>query len=363
MNLLPTFLLLLCLPLSNLAQTNKTEQPLAILLIGTSHWYADTSVEHFDYALKKALAFQPDVVFSEDLSPEDYDALPDYWNKAVVEKRLAYIRSHPYAEPQHPDQFIRQTYQVLRQHPTYHQDRLRLIRALYLSHDFGNARYQLYRLDKARHTFDPQVQEAYRTILGEPDSLYRSKASEYHNIFFPLLDKLQQDRILPMDCQQYDLQWQAAWNRADSLVKGWELVLKADTNSIAARQYRALMSRKNGLIELLKQAAKGGNETQFLNSPEGEEFLEMANFYGAKWLVSAAEFPHKALADMLYNWQLRNEAMCRNLVTRARSAGAKRVVVGMGANHRAVMVAMLRALPDVTVYTLNEYRPETPTGK
>ena len=360
MKLLIPFLPLFILPLTGLAQTRAVDQPLDILLIGASHDYGSYPVEHFDYPLNKALSFSPDAVFSEDLSPQDYEALADYWNKATVEKRLTYISRHLSPNPVNPDQFIRQTYQLLRQHPNDHAARMELARVLYLSHDFGNARYQLYRLDQARQTFTQQEQEAYRTLLGEPDSLYRSQSSEYHNIFFPLLDKLKQDRILPMDCQQYDLPWQVAWNKADSLFNRWEAGLKTDTTSTAARRYAAVMSRMDELNNQRKQAAKTGNETQFMNGPAGDEFLYIANFHGARHLAGAAGFPDKALQDMLHYWQLRNEGMCRNLVSRARLAGVRRVVVGVGANHRKAMITILRTLPQVTVYTLNEYSPEKP---
>ncbi|WP_460913076.1 DUF5694 domain-containing protein [Spirosoma areae] len=351
-------LLLLTIPFTGHTQPNPANQHLEILLIGASHQYGKTPVEHFEYPLGKALAFRPDAVFGEDLSPQDYDALADFWNKAALEKRVAYVRSHTYPDPKQPAQFIQQTYKLLGEHPTFHQDRMKLARALYLAHDFGNARYQLYRLDQAKITFGQQERDAYRAILGEPDSLYRSRSSEYHNIFFPLLDKLKQDRILPMDAQQYDLPWQAAWNRTDSLFRRWEASLETDTNTVAARRYAALMKRMNELTNREKQAAQAGNQTQFMNAPEGDEFLNIANFYGARRLFGLADFPEKTLSDMLHYWQLRNEGMCRNVVSRARLAGAKRIVVGVGANHRQIMVETLRAMPNVTVYTLNEYQPE-----
>ena len=357
------FLLLATLSVTSRAQTVKADQPLEILLIGASHDYGKTPVEHFDYPLNKAFAFQPDAVFSEDLSPGDYDALTSYWNKDALEKRLAYIRSHAYPDPENSDPFIQQIYRLLREHPNDHQDRMKLARALYLTHDFGNARYQLYKLNQARDAFGREEQQAYRAILGEPDSLYRSRSSEYHNIFFPLLDKVKQDRILPMDCQQYDLLWQTAWNSTDSLYRKWEADLRADTSSLAARRYAAYQNRLTALNNQRQQAAKAGTQTQFMNGPEGDEFLYIANFYGGQHLAGAAGFPEKELADMLHYWQLRNEGMCRNLVSRARLVGAKRIVVGVGSNHRKIMVDILRTMPNVSVFTLNEYQPEQAAKK
>lgn len=326
-------------------------------MIGASHDYGKNLVEHFNYPLDKALAFRPDAVVSEDLSPEDFDALTDYWNMAVVKKRLAYLQSIQYPAPKNPDTFIRETYKLLREHPNYHQDRMKLARALYLKHDFGNARYQLYRLDKAKAAFGNEERAAYQAILGVPDSLYRSRSSEYHTIFFPLMDKLQQDRLIPMDCQKYDLQWQAAWEGADSLFRKWETGVEKDSTSADARRYAALMKRTNELGALTKKADKEGETTRFMNSPEGDEYLNIVNFYGARRMFGAANFPEKALSEMLHFWQLRNECMCQNLVSRARAAGAKRVVVAVGANHRKIMVDTLRALPGVRVYNLNEYIP------
>jgi hypothetical protein len=339
------------------AQQAKTNQPLEVLMIGASHDYGKNLVEQFNYPLDKALAFRPDAVVSEDLSADDFNALTDYWNMATVKKRLAYLQSVEYPAPKNPDAFIRDTYKLLREHPNYHQDRMKLARALYLKHDFGNARYQFYRLDKAKGTFGDEERAAYQAILGVPDSLYRSRSSEYHNIFFPIMDKLQQDRLIPMDCQKYDLQWQAAWEGADSLFHKWETGVEKDSTSADARRYAALMKRTDDLGKRVKEAHQARKETEFLNSPEGDEFLNIVNFYGARRMFGAANFPEKALSKMLHFWQLRNECMCQNLVSRARAAGAKRVVVGVGANHRKIMVDMLKAIPGVTVYTLNEYNP------
>ena len=61
---------------------------------------------------------------------------------------------------------------------------------------------------------------------------------------------------------------------------------------------------------------------------------------------------------MLHQWQLRNEEMAHNVVERARIAGAKRVVVGVGANHRKIMVDILRTIPGVKVYEFNTYRSQ-----
>ncbi len=339
------------------AQPNTSNQPLEVLFIAASHNYGKNMVEQFDYPINKALAFRPDAVFSEDLSPEDFDALTDYWNMANVKSRLAYLEKLGYAAPKNPDTFIRKTYKLLRDHPNYHQDRMKLARALYLKHDFGNARYQLYRLDKAKTAFGNEEIAAYRAILGEPDSLYRSRSSEYHNIFFPILDKLQQDRIFPMDCQKYDVQWSEAWGKTDSLYKVFETALDADTNSADYRKYQTLINENNALQRSMNAAAKAGKSTEFLNTADWDKLTDYGNFYGNRYLFGLKGFPEEGVGNMLKYWTLRNECMCQNIVNRARQMGAKRVVVGVGASHRELMVKLLKATPGVTVYTLNEYQP------
>ncbi len=332
----------------------KVGQPVEVLLIGLSHSYGSKPVEQFDSVINKAYAFRPNAVFGEWLLPADYNAIPDYWNKAAVEKRLAYLKSRPYQDTKNADKLIRQTYERLRQHPNLHQERMRLARALYLKHDFGNAAYQLYRLDRARPALGREERAAYRTILGVADSLYRSRTNEYHNILFPLIDKLGQDKILPMDSQRHDKTWSAAWVNTDSLVHNWEKGL--DSNSVDGKRYVALTKRTNDLSAAGDEAQKAGLSTVALNSPEGDEYLNIVNFYGARRMFGAAGFPETAMNEMLHQWQLRNDDMAHNVVDRARAVGAKRVVVGVGANHRKIMVDILRMIPGVTVYEFNTYR-------
>lgn len=337
------------------AQAQPNRQPaLEVLMIGTSHEYNMTTNEKFSAVIEKAVAFRPDAVFGETLTAEDYDAIPDYWNKARMEKRFAYLKSIPFADPKNPDTFIRQTTKLLRTKPNYHQDRMKLARALYLKHDYGNARYQLYRLDKARPAFGAEEIAAYQAILGVPDSLYKSRNNEYHNMAFPLVDKLGLDEILSMDSQRHDMKWNAAWERADSLVKQWEARLEKDSTSAAARQYAALNKRTADLQKAINTAEKAGNATAFFNAPDGDEYLNIVNFYGARRLFGAAGFPEKAIDAMLAEWQNRNTDMVQNTVDRARKAGAKRVVVFVGANHRKIMVDGLRAMSGVTVKSLND---------
>lgn len=351
---LSTVYFLLSLLLASYAQ--KANQPVEVLLIGTSHSYGRKPVEQFDSIIHKAYTFRPDAVFGEWLSPADYEAIPDYWNKATVEKRLAYLKSQPYEDPKNAAKLIRQSYELLRKYPTLHRVRMRLARALYLQHDLGNAAYQLYRLDGARPAFGSEEKAAYLTILGAPDSLYATRTNEYHNILFPLMDKLGQDKILPMDSQRHDKNWSAAWGKTDSLVHIWENGL--DSNSVDGKRYVALMKRTNDLSAAKDKAQKAGLSTVVLNSPEGDEYLNIVNFYGARRLFGTAGFPEAAMNEMLHQWQLRNEEMAHNVVERARTAGAKRVVVGVGANHRKIMVDILRTIPGVRVYEFNTYRSQ-----
>lgn len=346
-----TLFFLLTLLITGFAQ--KADQPVEVLMIGTSHGYGNKPVEQFDSIINKAYAFRPDAVFGEWLSGADYDAIPDYWNKATVERRLAYLKSRPYADTKNADKLIRQSYELLRTHPNFHQVRMKLARALYLNRDFANAAYQLYRLDRARPAFGDEEKAAYVTILGAPDSLYRNRTNEYHNILFPLIDKLGQDKMLPMDSQRHDAAWSAAWGKTDSLIHNWEKGL--DSSSVDGKRYTALTKRTNELEQASNKASNAGNATAYFNSPDGDEYMNIMNFYGARRMFGAAGFPESAMNEMLRQWQFRNDDMAHNVVNRARAAGAKRVVVGVGANHRKLMVDILRTIPGVTVYGFNDY--------
>ena len=152
MKILVTLLLITCSLLAN-AQSTTTNQPLDILFIAASHDYGSKSAEDFSYPINKALAFKPDAVFGENLSPEDYDALDRHWNKENIDKRLAYLIQLGYKLPKNSRAFIAHQYKVLREYPYYHQERMKLAHALFLTHDFGNASYQFYLLDKMRPAF------------------------------------------------------------------------------------------------------------------------------------------------------------------------------------------------------------------
>lgn len=327
-------------------------QTIDVLMIGTSHDYGKKPVEDFKAIIDRAVAFRPDAVYGEFLSAADYDAIPDYWNKATMVKRYAYMERINYPAPKNPAKFIRQTTKLLHEHPNYHQDRMKLARALYLAHDFGNARYQLYRLDKARPVFGAEEVAAYKAILGEPDSIYTARSNEYHNMAFPLIDQLKLDRIEAMDSQRHDLKWQAAWDKADPLFKAWEKSVEQDSTSADAQRYAALNKRIMDLQKASNKAEKEGRGTLYFNSPDGDEYLNIVNFYGARRMFGAKGFPEKEIVAMLAEWQNRNTDMVRNTVERARKAGQKRVVVFVGANHRKIMVDGFLATPNVMLHEL-----------
>ncbi|MVM40798.1 hypothetical protein GO730_29050 [Spirosoma sp. HMF3257] len=342
------------------AQSVKKGQPLEILFIAAAHDYGAKPVEDFTYAINKALAFKPDAVFGENLSPEDYDALDRHWNKEAIDKRLAYLTKLGYPVPKHPQAFIARQYKLLRKYPNYHQERMKLAHALFMTHDFGNASYQFYLLDKMRPAFGAEEVAAFTRILGPVDSLKNvgfRRTNEYYNIFHPIAQTLKLEKIMPMDCQKYNTPWSAAWEKTDSLYKIFEKSIEADTNSADYRTYQKLVNENNALQRLLNKANQAGKSTEFLNTVEWDKYTDFGNFYGNRYLFGLKGFPENGVRDMLKYWTLRNEGMCQNIVNRARQLGAKRVVVGVGASHRELMVSILKAMPGVTVYTLNEYHP------
>lgn len=342
------------------AQSNKNSQPLEILFIAAAHDYGPKPIEDFSYPINKALAFKPDAVFGESLSPEDYDALDRHWNKEAIDKRLAYLTKIGYPLPKNPQAFIARQYKLLHKHPNYHQERMKLAHALFLTHDFGNASYQFYLLDKLRPVFGAEEVATFTRILGPVDSLKNvglRRTNEYYNIFHPIAQTLKLEKIMPMDCQKYNTLWSAAWEKTDSLYKIFEKQIEADTSSADYRTYSRLNKENNDLQRLLNKANQAGKSTEFLNTADWDKYTDIGNFYGNHYLFGLKNFPEASVRDMLKYWTLRNEGMCQNMVDRAREIGAKRIVVGVGASHRELMVNLLKAMPGVTVYTLNEYRP------
>ncbi|WP_461128096.1 DUF5694 domain-containing protein [Spirosoma aerophilum] len=360
MNYFITCLLLSISFLTN-AQSTVHTQPLEVLFIAASHEYGTKSVEDFSYPINKALAFKPDAVFGENLSPGDYNALDRHWNKEAIDSRLAYLTKIGYALPRNPQAFIAKQYKLLQTYPYYHQERMKLAHALFLTHDFGNASYQFYLLDKMRPAFGKEEIAAFTRILGPVDSLKNlgfRRTNEYYNIFHPIAQKLKMERIMPMDCQKFNTPWSEAWGKTDSLYKVFETAIEADTTSGDYRKYAALMNENNALQKRMNAAVRAGKGTAFFNTAEWDKLTDFGNFYGNRYLFGLPNFPESGIRDMLKYWTLRNEGMVQNIVSRAREIGAKRVVVGVGASHRELMVKLLKETPGVTVYTLNEYQPE-----
>jgi hypothetical protein len=355
-----TTVLLIASVLAGFAQSKRADQPIEILFIGTSHDYGKKPVEKFDYVNDKIRAFRPDAFFGEFLSAADYDAIPNYWNKANVEKRIAYIRDLDYPMPANREKLIATSYKALKQNPNYHQSRMRLTNALVQQHDFANAQYQLYQLMQRKQAFGDEEKATFTKALGPIDSLHRlgyRTTSEYYYILFPMMNELKIDKLMSMDSQRHDLDWQGAWERADTLVKLFEAQVEKDSTSAEALAYKALNQRTRVLNKLANAAERDGMATKFYNSPEGDEYLNIVNFYGAHRLFGVKGFPEKEVTEMLNYWKMRNQDMSQNIVSRARAAGVKRLVVGVGANHRKMIVDLLRATPGVTVHELNSYQP------
>lgn len=351
-----TLIITLLLSASALLSFAQSTQPVEVFLIGTSHSYY-TQYEKFDPVISTVVAYKPDLIFSESLSPADYDVLTDYWNQKGIDKIMNTLKKAGYPAPKNLDAFIKKQYALLAKHPNFHQDRMKLAHALFYKHDFGNANYQLYLINKAKPVLGPEELAACTKILGPVDSLKTlglRANSEYTTIFYPAAQQLGIQKMTPMDCQTYNTPWDKAWDKSDSLFRRFEKGLTAlDTNSATIAGYKKMMSRYMELDKKETEIGKQGRLTEYLNTPEGDEFLHLANFYGGKYMLSVPGYPAKEVSEMLHFWQLRNEGMCRNIVTRAREAGAKRVVVAVGANHRRIMLDILAGMPNVTVKSLN----------
>jgi hypothetical protein len=74
--------------------------------------------------------------------------------------------------------------------------------------------WQIY--DRLKQAPDSKLQEYVDQLLSpELDttgrSMRRLKTSEYALIGFPMMQKLGIQELFPMDCQDYDLNWNASW--------------------------------------------------------------------------------------------------------------------------------------------------------
>lgn len=331
-------------------------QDIDVLLIGVSHDYSKYPKQDFSSIHHRIRKFRPDAFFGEFLSKEDERLLMDYWCKQQNINRLKQLRSNRMIKNEVLPHTIDSLKKLSRLQPNDYRVKADLAHAYYLDQDVANGHYQFWQVHHFLQQKPDAELENYVEKLLSPKldttgrSMKRLKTSEYAFIAFPMMRELGIHELLAMDCQEYDLNWQASWGAFDT---EFALFRKNITASVEHRLKSALTTIQNGFEKYDHIEGSSNKVTEWLNTGEASEISASGDFY-LPVMYQLEGFPKDEMLSKIHWWIKRNEGMCHNVVNRARMAGAKRVVVIAGANHRKYMQDIFKEMPNVRVKNINE---------
>lgn len=336
---------------------SSAQNQIEIVIVGSSH-NNTKSTQNFQLIIDKLKNFKPDMVFGEYLPAEDYAKLEDdHWAKKAFKTKVDYINKLNPETPKNLSKLISRNQKALASFPYYHKTRMDLAVEYAKNWDRGNFDYQIFVLENyMKSKFGKEERVQYTQMFGSPDSLKKigtiRPGSEYSKIFFPLIYQLGQNKIYNMDCQTYDKPWGIAWGKTDSLYKVLIKKAKTDTLSAEANTVRAL--DKYYAFTNDEEKAFAADEYAGMNTARYGELDESWNFYGGRKFYGYAGFPTETVKEMIAQWTLRNEGMCKQIIEQAQANKAKRIVVGVGASHRKWMEEILAKNSYVKIINFND---------
>ena len=335
---------------------NAKAQDIEVLLIGVSHDYSKYPTQDFSSIHQKIRKFKPDAFFGEFLSKEDERLVMDYWCKQSNNHRLKTLRSNKPI----PEALLPHTIDSLKklslQQPNDYRIKAALAHAYYLDQDVANGHYQFWQVYHSLQQQPNAELESYVDKLLSPKldttgrSMRRLKTSEYAHIAFPMMRELGMKELLPMDNQEYDLNWQASWTTFDAK---FALFRKDLSDSLKQQLKSALTTINNGYKRYDQIEMSSNKVTEWLNTDEASGISASGDFY-LPVMYDMKGFPKEEMLSKIHWWIMRNEGMCHNVVNRAKKVDAKRVVVLAGANHRKYMQDIFKTMPHVKVKNINE---------
>lgn len=342
--------------LALLFSINSYAQKVDIILIGVSHNYSAYVEQDFSGIYNKIRKFKPDAFFGEFLSKEDEQLVMDYWCKEANVKRLNMLKANRYIAAEQLPFTIDSLRKMALSSPKDYQLKADLAHAYYLNQDVANGHYQLWQIfDKLKQL--PNIDlENYVSKLLSPQldtigrSMRRLRTSEYANIAFPMMKEMGIHELLAMDCQDYDLNWDASWAAVDAKFNKF----KKDTSASFKKELKSHLNQINEGFEKYDDIEKSSkNVTEWLNTDQASMISASGDFYLPQ-MYAMKNFPKEEMYSKIHWWIMRNKGMCENVVTRARKVGAKKVVVLAGANHRKYMQDIFKTMPNVSVRNINE---------
>jgi len=347
-----SFLIILFLSL------NVCAQHVDIVLIGVSHNYSNYPRQDFSTIYGKIRKFAPTAFFGEFLSKEDERLVMDYWCKQDNIRRLEILKKNRDIAVDLLPNTIDSLKQLSERRPDNYQIKADLAHAYYLNQDVSNAHYQVWQVfSKLSQTSDKSLENYVNKLLSPGldttgRSIKRLKTSEYALISFPVMQEMKIKELLPMDCQDYDLNWQASSAAFHQKFQKF----REDTIAGYAKELKALLiKRDKGFLKNAGIEKSSKNVTEWLNTDEASAIFSSGDFYFPE-MYDIGGFPKEEMLSQIHWWLMRNKVMCDNVVNRSRALGLKRVVVLAGANHRWYMQNIFKTMPDVTIKNINEIK-------
>lgn len=339
-----------------LISVNTYGQKVEVLLIGVSHNYGNSPQQDFSTIYNKIRNFKPTAFFGEFLSKEDERNILDYWCKDDNVKRLEILKKSRNIDTEQLPNTIDSLKKSILLNPNDYQLKADLAHAYYLNQDVSNAHYQYWQVFNHLQKKANKELENYVNELLSPDldvtgrSMKRLKTSEYAFIAFPMMQEMKIPELIPMDCQDYDLNWSAS---ALAFHNKFE-TFKKDTLASCAKELQEILTKRDKGFEKYSSKEKNSNHlTEWLNTEEASAILASGDFYFPE-LYDLNGFPKEEMLSQIHWWIRRNHVMCENVVNRARSLNNEKVTVIVGANHRKYMQDIFAKMLDVTVNNINE---------
>lgn len=338
--------------------TNTYAQQVDIIMIGVSHNYSKYPEQDFSGIYNKIKKFGPDAFFGEFLSVEDERLVMDYWCKQDNIKRIKFLMNNRSIAPELLSHTIDSLKKLSRSKPTDYRVKADLAHAYYLNQDAANGHYQFWQVfNHLRQTPDAELENYVNKVLSPQldttgRSMKRLKTSEYSLIAFPMMQEMGIQELLPMDCQDYDLNWQASWVAFDTKFN----VFRKDTATSFRKELKSNLDKISIGFEKYDSIEKySKNVTEWLNTDLASAISASGDFYLPE-MYDMKNFPKEEMLSKIHWWAMRNKGMCDNVVNRARKAGAKKVIVIAGANHKKYMQDIFRTMPGVRVRNINEVK-------
>lgn len=336
---------------------NASAQQLDIMLIGVSHDYSKYPMQDFSGIYNKIKKFGPTAFFGEFLSKEDERLVMDYWCKQPNVKRLEMLMNNRSITPALLPKTIDSLKKLTLAKPKDFWLKTDLAHAYYLNQDVANGHYQFWQVfNNLRRTPDAELENYVNKLLSPQldttgRSMKRLKTSEYEVIAFPMMEQMGILELLPMDCQDFDLNWDASWAAFDAK---FSLFKKNIGTSLGKELKSNLDNINNGFEKYESIETSSKNVTEWLNTDEASAISASGDFYLPE-MYDMQNFPKEEMLSKIHWWIMRNKGMCNNVVNRARMTGTKKVVVIAGANHRKYMQDIFKTMPNVRVRNINEF--------